>query len=156
MASENPDRVTLPPVRRLGVENWKPEDFAEERQRRALTEMVYESRKTALEACGWTWVHRCSCQGGNALEDPSTGEQVPFEEACRRQEEREPGCIAPWPVFDNGWEPPSSAVGLIHQEVLEVKPMEPMKGPGIFGLQMDLGEGLVRDALPGEPEDYTS
>lgn len=105
-------------------------------------------------------MHRCRCHGGDALEDPFTGEQVAFEEACRIQEEREPGSMVPWPVFDNGWEPPTSDEGLVHVGVVERKPMEPMKGPGIFGLQVGLGEKLeplkpLGSPLRGEPVHLT-
>lgn len=110
--------MIFPEMRRIGVENYTPEDFAEEARRSQATHEVHEARMKVMGERGWEF-HRSYIQPGPSgllevmgdelvAEDPLTGEAVKYEDAFKLQEEREPGSLPPWPKFDNGWKPPPS------------------------------------------------
>ncbi len=123
-------KVVLPPVRRLGVENWTPEDFAEDARRAKAISEVTVLRKKALTDRGWQLHYRyCSCDHNSewAL-DPLTGNRVSHEDAYLLQEAREPGSVPLWPKFDNNWKPPPSTEGLLHIGDVLVQPMQAPSG----------------------------
>jgi hypothetical protein len=127
------EKVTFPPMRRLGVENWTPEDFAEDARRAKAGREAYEARKKALTDRGWRF-RRVYIQPGPSgfhevmgdeliAVDPVTRGNVAYNQAFVIQEEREPGSIPPWPKFDNDWKPPPSTEGLFNIGKVRVMPM---------------------------------
>jgi len=108
--------VTLPTMHRIGVENYTPEDFAEETRRNKVNREAYNARMKVMLERGWEFRRSYLQPGPSGLldlmgdelvaEDPITGEEVKYEAAFKIQEEREPGSLPPWPTFDNNWKPP--------------------------------------------------
>jgi hypothetical protein len=122
------DDIKLPPFKRMFVENWMPEDFAEESRRIKVTNEVYALRRKALTDRGW--VFRRMYDGSEGMigdklvaYDPVTGLEVELYEAFTIQEECEPGSIPPWPKFDNNWNPPPSTEHRFNIVDIERKPM---------------------------------
>lgn len=124
------EKVVLPPMRRLGVENWTPGDFAEDARRRKAVDEVRILRKKALTDRGWQLHYRhCSRdRNGEWALDPLTGDRVSHEDAYLLQEAREPGSVPSWPKFDSNWKPPPSTEGLLHIGEVQVQPMEAPSG----------------------------
>lgn len=128
------------PIKRQGVENWTPEDFAEDARRAKAYQEAYEARKKALTDRGWVF-HRdyCHRHGGDSLlaVDPLSGSQVSSAWAYTLQEEREPGSVPPWPKFENTWEPPPSTEGLFSIGEVTAQPLA-VPSAAIFYMTFEL------------------
>lgn len=108
--------MIFPEMRRIGVENYTPEDFAEEDRRSKAINEVYEARKKVMLDRGWKFRRSYIQPGPSGIitelgdelvaDDPLTGEEVSYYRSFELQEERESGSIPPWPRFDNDWKPP--------------------------------------------------
>ena len=133
------DSFKLPPFKRIGVENWTHEDFAEEARRGKICSGVYNSRKKALTDRGWTFRTEYSknpyIMGDELIAtDPVTGLDVDYNEAFLIQEKCEPGSIPPWPKFDNDWNPPVSTENLFNVTSIKREPMN-LPSSDIFSLK---------------------
>ena len=110
--------MIFPEMRRIGVENYTSEDFAEEARRSKANHEAYEARMRVMGERGWEFRQSYLQSGPSGLlevmgdelvaDDPLTGNPVKYEDSFKIQEEREPGSLPPWPTFDNDWKPPPS------------------------------------------------
>lgn len=135
------DNFKLITFRRLGVENWTSEDFAEEARRTKICSDVYNSRRKALTDRGWVFKRTYGREPylmGDELfaTDPITGLDVDYDEAFLIQEKREPLSITPWPKFDNNWNPPVSTEHLFNVTSIKHEPMN-LPSSELFSLKLE-------------------
>ena len=146
--------VTLPAMRRIGVENYTPEDFTEEARRNKANQEVHDARMKVMLERGWEFRRSYIKPGPSGLldemgdelvaDDPITGEEVKYEAAFKIQEGREPGSLPPWPTFDNDWKPPPSKEFDVPSFVMDER--KPMTYPS-------MGEILDRERLRAAEDD---
>ena len=108
--------MIFPEMRRIGVENYTPEDFAEEARRSKANQEAHEARMKVMLERGWKFRRSYIKPGPSGIttelgdelvvDDPLTGAETEYNRAFELQEEREPGSLPSWPKFDNNWKPP--------------------------------------------------
>jgi hypothetical protein len=120
------------PVRRLGVENWKPEDFEREKVWRSECELVAKERKRILSTLGWEFrTERCyhdgHCSYGEWAFAPGSTERMTIQEAYAfiKADHPDKGLL---PEFPPRPEFPSSTFGLFEIGETRIQPMEMPKG----------------------------
>jgi hypothetical protein len=122
---------TFPGIRRLGVDNWAPEDFERERQWRIECKKVHDHNEAEFEALGWViHKHRPRCSRDH-LRHSSTainterGLSLPVKEAYALINSENPGLLLEYPPKP---EYPPSSFGLFQIGEVEIKPMEMPSG----------------------------
>jgi hypothetical protein len=118
---------TFPGIRRLGVDNWAPEDFERERQWLIESKKVHAHNEAELEALGWV-IHKPRCSHdhhSSTATNTARGLSLPVKEAYALINNENPGLLLEYPPKP---ESPPSSFGLFQIGEVEIKPMEMPSG----------------------------
>ena len=133
-------------ARRVGVDHWTEHDFEMERIGRAQNAETYQKRCEQIEAAGWKphrgpfYYARREYHRGYLV--PGTNKRVPVGVAFAMYLEENLGVeLEPYKPHPQGWKPPRSNAGLIHQEIVSVEP-----------LKMPVGSIFTMETRYGTPE----
>lgn len=133
-------------VRRLGVENWTPEDFEREKVWRKACALVAAERRKLMVDLGWKFqegrrYHVGNCSYGTWAMPPEGEGELPYREAEARLEKEQPGLL---PAFPPRPEFPPSTEGLFEMGEVEIKPMVMPSGSIFYDRVRALGKAQIQ------------